>query len=155
MTNPLAVLAEFKEASDETALTEMILGLAADEVPALALRVTEARKMLDRIEDVCEAAMERDRLKEWSHEGTRYVFSSVNKRTVKDIDGLRAALDASGGVSVADQKQIFVTKTEVKFTRLNELADRDDTIREIRDEFTTWQRGPKHLRLADEERRSG
>jgi hypothetical protein len=137
----------------ERALTELAITMPAEQVPPALLALTNLDGATGRLRATLEARATADHLREWTDPATGivYEFDGTHKRVVKDVNGLHDAL-SEVGVQTSDMAAIFRMKREVLFTRLNELAEHDETIRDIRDDFAQWSNGPRHLKVKEEKR---
>lgn len=135
----------------ERALMERIVTMPAERVAPALHTLTGLDGVVGRLRVTLEARATADGLREWTApDGTPYEFDGTHKRVVKDVEGLRSALTALSQLTPADLHATFRIKHEVLFTRLNELAERDEEVRAVRDDFCQWQNGPFHLKKKEE-----
>jgi len=135
----------------ERALMERIVTMPAEQVAPSLHMLTDFDGVIGRLRATLEARATADGLREWTApDGTVYEFDGTHKRVVKDVRGLYEALIGCPIITSADMNAIFRQKQEVLFTRLNELADRDEDVRAVRDDFAVWSNGPMHLRKKEE-----
>lgn len=156
----VAVLVTDERATKET-VASAVASMPPEDVPTIVVRARYVATLVKAVIDAGEGRLRAEKLltpgAQWVDRGTGVIYEFVGEKgdwKVADPKGLRLALaalvrkDGSRLVEDAEIDAAVAVTYKANHTKLNDLAKRDQRVREIVDDFRTRDAGPEHLKEA-------